>query len=195
MVNEKNEDAVAIFIKNFKPSDNLVKPDEETLKKLSESVLPKEYINLLKNYGFGNYGNGIIKVINPFEYADNLYTWIGNDEDNKLPIMMTAFGDLFYYRKLEGEEEDICILDIHYKNIELCEYHFKDFIENYLLNEDIQSSSLRKKLFSEALEIGGELELNEIFYFVPALSIGGAESINYIKKGDANAHQFLLFCL
>lgn len=193
MEEKKNCDAVAIFVENFKPNDNLVKPDAETLKKISESVLPKEYINLLKNYGFGNYGNGIIKVINPFEYADNLYTWLGKEDDNKLPIMMTAFGDLFYYRKLEEEEEDICVLDIHYKNIELCGYHFEDFVNDFLLNEHNQNILLRKELFSEAIKINGELKFNEIFYFQPALCIGGSE--NNISKGDAKVHQFVLFTL
>jgi len=191
---EEMFDAVALFIENFKPSDNLVKPDEETLKKISESVLPEEYISLIKNYGFGNYGNGIIKVINPFEYADSLYTWLGRKDDSKLPIMMTAFGDLFYYRQFE-DDEDICSLEIHYKDIKVCDINFEGFVEDYLLDEETQKYVLRKELFTEALERDGELKLNEIFFFVPALAIGGGENIKYIKKGDAITHQNLLLQL
>nr|AWI66795.1 hypothetical protein [Piromyces sp.] len=195
MEGENEVDAVALFIKNFKPSNDLVKPDEETLKKISESVLPEEYITLVKEYGFGNYGNGIIKVINPFEYADNLYTWLGQKDSNKLPIMMNAFGDLFYYRIFEDGEEDICSLEIHYKDINVCGIDFEDFVEEYLLDEDTQKCVLRKELFTEALERDGELKLNEIFLFVPALAIGGGENIKYIKKGDAITHQNVLFQL
>ncbi|OUM60821.1 hypothetical protein PIROE2DRAFT_62905 [Piromyces sp. E2] len=193
---EKEIDAaVALFVEKFKPSEGLVKPDEETLKKISESVLPEEYVTLVKEYGFGNYGNGIIKVINPFAYADSLYTWLGKKDENKLPIMMTAFGDLFYFRKIDETESDICSLDVHYKDIKVCSIDFEEFVEDYLLDEEIEDLVLRKQLFSEAFERDGELKLNEIFLFVPALAIGGGENIKYIKKGDAITQQHLLLQL
>jgi hypothetical protein len=41
----------------------------------------------------------------------------------------------------------------------------------------------------------GTLRHNEVFFFVPALALGGGENIKYVKKGDANVHQHLLFDL
>lgn len=51
------------FIRLLKPSDELIKPTEEELKQF-EDILPSELLKFWKEYGFGNYGNGIIKVVN-----------------------------------------------------------------------------------------------------------------------------------
>ena len=87
------------FIRVFEPSDELVKPREDELKQF-EDILPSELLHFWKEYGFGNYGNGIIKVINPLDYMENLYEWLGKEDFSKLPILVTGFGDVFYYRKL-----------------------------------------------------------------------------------------------
>eukprot|EP00833_Pecoramyces_ruminatium_P006973 jgi/Orpsp1_1/1181005/evm.model.c7180000075467.2 len=176
------------------PGDNLIKPDEETIKK-AESIVPQELIKLWKTYGFGNYGDGIIKVINPFDYTKSLYTWLGGEDINKVPILLTAFGDIFYYRKITDTEDDVCLLDIHYKRIDVCTYSFNDFFEEYIIDEDIQKDVLRKPLFLQAKERDGELQLNEIFLFAPALAMGGGEDLKYIKKGDAIVQQNLLLQL
>jgi len=181
------------FIEIFKPGDNLRKPDDETLKLAEESVLPKELIALWKNYGFGNYGNGLIKVINPFEYANSLYTWLGGKDENKLPIFITGFGDIFYYRKLTDEEDDVSLLDIHYRRIEVCTYSFMDFIEDFIVDEEIYEDILKKPLFTEAFEKLGELSEKEIYLFAPALALGGSEDVKFIKKGDAITQQQILF--
>jgi len=181
------------FIETFKPGDNLRKPDEETLKKAEESVLPKELIALWKNYGFGNYGNGIIKVINPFEYASSLYTWLGGEDENKLPIFITGFGDILYYRKITDEDEDVSLLDIHYRSIDVCTYSFIEFIKFFIVDEEIYEEMLKKPLFTEALEKLGELSEKEIYLFAPALAIGGQEDVKFVKKGDAITQQQLLF--
>ncbi|KAG4098425.1 GAD-like-domain-containing protein [Neocallimastix lanati (nom. inval.)] len=191
---KEEEDFFSFFVKNFKPGNDLIKPNEDIIKKL-ESIVPQQLVKFWKEYGFGNYGDGIIKVINPFDYTESLYTWLGGEDKNKVPIMLTAFGDIFYYRKITDTEDDVCLLDIHYKNINVCSYSFSEFFEDYLLDEDIQNDILRKPLFLEAKEKEGELKLNEIFLFTPALAIGGAEELKYIKKGDAAVHQNLLLQL
>ena len=50
------------FIEIYKPDDNLKKTDSEILE-FGNKMLPEEIIYLWEQYGFGNYGNGIIKVI------------------------------------------------------------------------------------------------------------------------------------
>ena len=61
-------------------------------------MLPKEIIELWEEYGFGEYGDGLLKVVDPREYMNSLYTWLGQKDFNKIPIIVTAFGDIFYYR-------------------------------------------------------------------------------------------------
>lgn len=187
-----NTELINKFINNYKPGENLKKPDEKLLK-FGKQMLPPEIIYLWENYGFGDYGNGIIKVVDPRDYMNSLYTWLGGQDFNKIPIMVSAFGDIFYYRKLEDNENDISLLNIHYRKIETCTYSYQKFFEKYIIDPIIKESILREKLYNDAINTLGNLQHNEIFFFVPALVLGGAEDIKYVKKGDANVHQQVLF--
>ncbi|MBN1078385.1 GAD-like domain-containing protein [Clostridium botulinum] len=182
------------FINTFKPSNNLLKPTEEELKQFKNS-LPTELLNFWKEYGFGNYGDGIIKVINPLEYMENFYEWLGKEDFSKIPIILTAFGDVFYYRKLQDDVEDICLLSIHYRNSIVCSYSLQEFFKSYIVNEQIYNEVLRRKLFEQAYAVKGSLELNQIYFFTPALILGGKELIESIDRGDANIHQSILLQL
>lgn len=179
------------FLELYKPQENLTKPDDEILN-FGRQMLPKEIVELWEEYGFGEYGDGLIKVIDPREYMNSLYTWLGQKDFNKIPIIMTAFGDIFYYRKLEDNENDISILDIHYRKIDVCTYSYEDFFEGYILDKDIIKSVLKKDLFNEAVKTLGQLKYEEIFFFTPALVLGGAENIKYVKKGKATVHHQVL---
>lgn len=180
------------FIEVFKPSNDLVKPTEDELKQF-EDILPSELLNFWKEYGFGNYGNGIIKVINPLDYMESLYEWFGKEDFSKLPILVTGFGDIFYYRKLSEVDEDICLLNIHYRNITVCSYSLEEFFESYIVDEGNCSNILRKELFDQAYAAKGVLKQNDIYFFVPAIIIGGKESVESIDNGNANVHQRILF--
>jgi hypothetical protein len=179
------------FISTYKPSDNLIKPKREMVEWYADK-LPKVLIDFWQQYGFGNYGDGLIKVVEPSEYMDSFYTWTGKQDFSKLPILMTAFGDIFYYRKLSETEEDVCLLDIHYRNIEVCEYSLAGFFEKYIIDAGIAEELIRKPLFEQAVNKLGKLQAREIYYFVPALVTGGAEDIKYIDKGAASVHQSVL---
>ncbi|MEW9095329.1 MAG: T6SS immunity protein Tdi1 domain-containing protein [Clostridiaceae bacterium] len=182
------------FTSVFEPSDDLVKPTEEELKQF-EDILPSELLHFWKEYGFGNYGNGIIKVINPLDYMESLYEWLGKEDFSKLPILVTGFGDIFYYRKLSEVDEDICLLNIHYRNIIVCSYSLDDFLKSYIIDEVNYSKILRKELFDQVHAVKGNLKPNDIYFFVPSLILGGKESVELIDKGNANVHQSLLFQL
>ncbi|MDU2169492.1 MAG: DUF1851 domain-containing protein, partial [Clostridium perfringens] len=182
------------FTRIFEPTDDLVKPTEEELKQF-EDILPSELLHFWKEYGFGNYGNGIIKVINQLDYMGSLYEWLGKEDFSKLPILVTGFGDIFYYRKLSEVDEDICLLNIHYRNITVCSYNLEDFFKAYIVDEVNYSKILRKELFDQAYVVKGNLKPNDIYFFVPSLILGGKESVELIDKGNANVHQSLLFQL
>ena len=180
------------FIAEYKPGNDLVNPDKELLD-FGRQMLPPEILYLWETYGFGEYGNGFIKVVDPRDYMHSLYTWLGKQDFSKIPLFVSAFGDIFYYRKLEGEENDISLLDIHYRKVEVCTYSYQEFFEGYILDENVKENVLRRTLFNEATAKLGTLAVNECFFFVPALVIGGAEDIKHVQKGDANVHQHLLF--
>lgn len=187
-----NKELIKKFVENYKPGENLTKPDEKILE-FGKQMLPPEIIYLWENYGFGDYGNGIIKVVDPRDYMNSLYTWLGGQDFNKIPIMVSAFGDIFYYRKLEENENDVSLLNIHYRKIDVCTYSYQEFFDKYIIDASTKENVLRQNLYNESVNTLGNLKHSEIFFFVPALAIGGAEEIKYVKKGDANVHQQVLF--
>lgn len=182
------------FLKKFPPDSDLEKPSEEVLDGLS-GILPDELLDFWEKYGFGNYGQGIIKVINPLDYMDSLYTWLGKEDFSKIPILITGFGDIFYFRILSEDENDVCLLDIHYREINVCAYSFEDFFEDFITDDEIIEEVLKKDLFMESLKNKGILKNNEIFCFVPALILGGSETAENTDKAQADVHQLLLFDL
>jgi len=179
------------FIKTYKPSTDLIKPTQKMLDWYADK-LPKELLDFWKEYGFGNYGSGLIKVIEPSEYMDSFYKWIGKQDHSKIPILVTGFGDIFYYRKLPEKDEDVSFLDIHYQNIDVCDYSLKHFFEKYIVDPELSKELLRKILFEQAIKKMGNLAYEEIYFFKPALFLGGGEDLKYIDKGKGGVHQLVL---
>lgn len=179
------------FVSKYPPGDDLRKPAAETLERFQGKV-PAELLNIWQEYGFGNYGGGIVKIIDPTDYIDTLTLWLG-EQEGCIPILMTGFGTLFIYRKLSEEADDICLLDIHHRRSGSFSTSFSDFFERIIPTEKFTEQFLRAGLFKEASTKHGGLSENEIFFFVPALAFGGAESVQYVEKGDAVVHQHLLF--
>ena len=186
-----NKDLIDNFVKVYTPGTELTKPDE-TLLNFANQMLPPEIVYLWQEYGFGDYGNGLIKVVDPRDYMQSLYSWLGAQDFHKIPIMVSAFGDIFYYRKLDEEEDDVSMLNIHYRKTEGCAWSYELFFKSFITDPEIQENVLRKSLFDQAVATLGTLKHNEAFFFVPALVLGGGEDIKYVKKGDASTHQLVL---
>ncbi len=143
-------------MKNYPPEENLIKPSEHIIDAARSAKVPEEIINFWTSYGFGNYGDGIIKVIDPEEYMSGFYTWLGKEDYSRIPIFMTGFGDIFYYRNLGDGEYDISLLDIHYRDISVCTYTLEDFLKNYIVSENVKKEILKKELFEEARKLKNE---------------------------------------
>jgi len=186
-----NKELIDNFVKEYTPGKDLKKPDDKLLE-FANQMLPEEIVYLWEEYGFGDYGDGLIKVVDPRDYMHSLYSWLGGQDFNKIPIMVSAFGDIFYFRRLEEGENDVSLLDIHYRKIDVCTYSYEEFFEDYILDPEIKEDILRKDLFDQATAKLGSLKHNEAFFFVPALVLGGGEDIKYVNKGDASTHQHLL---
>jgi len=182
------------FVQTYKPADNLVKPTQQILDWYRDK-LPADLLEFWRDYGFGNFGDGVIKVVEPSDYMDSFYAWTGTRDYAKLPILVTAFGDIFYYRKLSGDNEDISLLDIHYRKINVCEYSLKDFFGKYIVNKELAAGLLKKQLFEQGLSKLGLLKPDDIYYFQPALFLGGSPEPEYLSKGIGSVHQMVLLQL
>ncbi|HEX7715341.1 MAG TPA: T6SS immunity protein Tdi1 domain-containing protein [Bacillota bacterium] len=180
------------FIEKHRPEQDLQKVNQSKIDEYS-TRLPACILELWQDYGFGSYSAGLIRLIDPEIFNEILYTWLGKKNDKRIPIALSAFGELFYYRDLDNGAEDVSILKVHYKSIDVCTWSLKDFFNDYLCDDEIIEEVLRQELFRKALEKYGPLKDDEIYSFVPALVMGGAAEVEFIKKANALVHLDILF--
>ena len=77
-----------------------------------------------------------------------------------------------------------------YKSFGVDNLELKDKFED--TSENIMGYLSDELLYKQAVEKLGKLEYEEIFFFAPALVLGGAENIKYIKKGNGAVHHQIL---
>ncbi|TSJ47894.1 T6SS immunity protein Tdi1 domain-containing protein [Fluviicola chungangensis] len=184
------------MLENFKsfyhPAEDCTPAPTEIIERYQQKV-PESLIEIWKTSGFGKYNDGLIEFVNPADFEDNLWTWLGKEVFNYVPFAISAFGELFYYRRLTEVDEDVCIIDIQYREIKTLILSMKGFLEDLLLDEEDRTIWLREKLFVEAFKQLGKLEKHEVFTFTPILAFGGAEEVEYLNKGNAQVYLDLVF--
>ena len=57
------------FVSKYPPGNDLRKPTAEMLEQF-QGKLPIELLDFWRKYGFGNYGEGLLKIIDPTDYVD-----------------------------------------------------------------------------------------------------------------------------
>ncbi len=180
------------FKSHYQPDADCSPALEETLKHY-ENKVPESLIEIWKTSGFGKYNDGLIEFVDPADFENNLWTWLGREVPNYVPFAISGFGELFYYRKLAEDSEDVCLIDIQYRKIETLVWSMEDFLDEFLPNEAERNLWLRETLFKEAIIQNGKTVKHEVFTFTPILAFGGAEEIEYIQKGNAQVYQDLVF--
>lgn len=180
------------FLETFTPSADCVKPSADYCEKYI-GKLPAYIIELWQETGIGKYNHGLIELILPEKYESSLALWLGKKNEHYVPIAITGFGELLYYRKLADGEEDVCILDIQYRKVEVLSWNLESFFEDFLTKEPVRKEWLREDLFIQAHSANGALKRNEVFTFVPILAMGGGEELSCLQKGDAAVYMNLVF--
>lgn len=180
------------FKEIFKIQENGTSVPKSVIEEYKEKV-PESLIVIWKSDGFGKYNNGLIELINPKEFEPSLWTWLGREVANYVPFAISGFGELFYYRKLTETDEDVCMIDIQYRKIETIVWNLDSFFEDFLTNEKDREEWLRETLFDKAIKEQGSLEKNEVFTFSPVLALGGGMETKYLKKGNAQVYQDIVF--
>jgi hypothetical protein len=185
------------FIDTYRPGGNLRTASQEKVARY-ENHLPGSLLELWEKVGFGHYGDGLIQIVDPDIYRDTLWGWLMREEEDmsRPPIAISAFGDMFYYRKLsEKGDEDVAFIDPHTSESDVTVWSLEDFFNEWCCDEEIMSDFLEEGMFREAVSTKGELEHDEVFMFVPALRLGGSRSVENMERGNAPVHLDLLLQL
>ena len=175
------------FLGTYAPSEGLFKASDDIISEYN-NILPEEIITLWYSYGFGNYGRGIVKIIYPSLYKNNLDYMLKEYTKDNIPFMITGFGDIFYL----NNKQEIYLYKIHYKKKEYCAKSLEEFFKDYIVHNKVMNNELRYNLFNQAINSLGELDNDDIFNFIPSLRFGGKEQEGYIQKTDAVTAQGLL---
>ena len=155
--------------------------EESCIRKYSEKI-PTELLEIWKEYGFGTFFGGYLKVINPDDYMDLLKESYFRG-DVSIPILATAFGDIITWE----EGQYIRIVRYRYNNFELMIGRFDLFLK-LLDDKGFLRRFFKLDDYARATEKYGDLAYDECFGYVPLLALGGKEDVGHLKKVKMREH-------
>ena len=184
------------FIDTHTPGENLQQASAELVARYRRH-LPASLMELWQTHGFGFYGDGLIQLINPEQYQDNLWGWLMYDEEDmsRLPIALTAFGDIFYFRNLTGDEDealdeeddevDVAFISPHHSQSDVLAWSLEDFFNDFCCDKEATEEFFQRSRQLKTRELKGALGADEIYYPVPALRLGGNDEPANSERGNA----------
>ena len=186
--------AMQNFLAHYTPTQTT--PAAPALIEAYRGLLPDALLELWRIGGIGQYNDGLLNVIDPDRYKDVLWGWLMREEEDpsRLPIAISAFGTIFYYRRLSDEgDEDVASIDPHTSGGEVLIWSLEDFFNETLCDPEFVEQDLEAPLFRDALAAQGPLAPDQMYCPVPALRLGGSKRADALDRGDAATHlDFLL---
>lgn len=161
------------------------KVPDEIIMEYKEKI-PAQFIEIWKNYGFGTFLNGFLRIINPNDYMD--FTQKSYFEKKSIPLLVTALGDIIVWE----DNAYFFILQYRYNNFSSLARGFKVF-EKLLDETEYFFRKVQAKNFNEALQNLGAPAYDECFGYVPLLSLGGSEKPENLQKVKLREHLELMF--
>lgn len=164
------------------------------------SVYPGEMVNFLRDFGFGNYGNGLIKIVDVDFLSPVVSIIFDEDQDfrqeNVFVYAFSAFGRLYCFDRGRG----IFVVDLLSYEVILSP-GFDDLSDSdldakfpeslFVAKPDLidpKSADGRTLLYPRAVKALGVPGPDECFGFVPALPLGGARRVSGLKRLKAVEH-------
>lgn len=147
--------------------------------------VPDELVDVWEQYGYGTFGEGFLRVIDPKLYEAEVGDCIGKTQGDgiAIPIMVTGLGDLITWEPSLGA---VAILYREGRVRGLGEMRaFLNLVRRGGANH--LSRALNWDLFPEAVEAHGELPYDQSFIFVPLLSLGGQAKVENLRKRESIA--------
>lgn len=156
------------FLDCYPPGADVI-PVRPQLLDAYRGVVPDSLIALWEGPGVGFYGQRELQIIRPFEYTELLSGWLTRDlsDLSRVPVVLSAFGKIMYLRIL-GEDAD------SFKRV--------------MCDEQEAAELLDTVLATQARQILGPLHPGEMYFYVPALVLGGSQDAASVRKGNALVH-------
>lgn len=145
--------------------------------------VPDEIVEIWEQYGYGTFGEGFLRVIDPVLYEAEVGDCIGKTQGDgvAIPIMVTGLGDLITWEPSSGGL--VGILYREGRTVGLGSARTFLTLTRMDGGEHL-SDTLNWDIFPEAVAAHGELPYDESFIFVPLLSLGGPAKVENLHKRE-----------
>ena len=154
-----------------------------------EDKLPEQIIQIWKDYGFGTFMNGFMKVINPSDFQELIQRayYMGTQS---IPVFATALGDLIIWE----DNSYLTILRFRHGVFAIMESGCKYFLDD-LTDEDYVNDFLKPRDYFLAIQKHGSIEYDECFGYVPLLCLGGPENADNLERVKLLEHLELILAI
>lgn len=147
--------------------------------------VPDELVEIWEQYGYGTFGAGFLRVIDPKQYEAEVGDCIGKTQGDgiAIPILVTGLGDLITW------EPDTGVVGILYREGRTRGLgELRTFLNLVRRGGPAHlSRALNWDIFPKAVAAHGELPYDQSFIFVPLLSLGGQATVENLKKRETIA--------
>lgn len=152
------------FVKTHPPSPQ-VSPAPHELVSAYEGILPASLLDLWRRKGLGFYGDLQLALIDPRPWQAVLDRWIVSPPDTvrRIPIALTPFGTILYYRKLTETEEDVAYINPVSKEAGDLAWSLDEFFNKFLYEQERLESLISPELVRSAREECGPLAPGEVY--------------------------------
>ena len=169
----------------------------ETIKKY-EDLLPPEWLEFWKEYGYGSFMNGYFRVIAPEEYEDffrESVLKLRNEE--AFPVMITAFGDVIaFISTIKNGERQWSLECAYYRYMRSAfflpsvQYFFEGLCNPEVYGIDEEFTFIK---YSEAVDTLGKIKYDQCFGYDPILTKRGKEKLNDLRIVDTKEYLKAVF--
>jgi hypothetical protein len=165
------------------------KPTSKVVARYRDQV-PADLLELWEQYGFGIFGDGYLRIVNPADYVElvaDTYQLTSTPSDGPpLALFATAMGDLLIW-----EMAYLSLVDYRHGNVTIVGKSLKNFFRVFA-EDSYLVERLRWEPYPAARERLGEPAFDECFGYVPALALGGPETADHLQKVKLREHIYLL---
>lgn len=171
------------FIKTHPPGRHVVQASDE-LVAAYRGVLPDSLLELWRQKGLGFYGKRQIALIDPRHWQATLERWVVSprSEVQRIPIALTPFGALLYYRKLTATDEDVAYIDPVARTSSDLAWGLDDFFNRFLCEQDSLDALIPPSMVATANKECGPLQAGEVYEIDPVLF-----AMQMLRVGKADA--------
>lgn len=143
--------------------------------------VPDEIVEVWERYGYGTFGEGFVRVIDPALYEEQLGDRIGKTQGDgiAIPVMTTGLGDLITWEPSIGALVLLMFRSHRVRGLGRAHSFFTllrmDGVEH--LEEDLEWD-----LFPQAVAAQGPPAYDECFVHVPLPVMGGPGTVDTLEK-------------